>query len=204
MQLTNVETTLLILALVLPGFLTVSVFRLIVPAKELSDQRGILSYLAFSTINYALFGWVLWLGFQQRLFEYDLVLAILLWLFVFFLAPLTLGLLLGFVWQRDIHRRLASKIGIRITHPIPNSWDYMFGSIIEPAWLLVTLTDERQVAGFFGTRSFASSDVNERDIFVEQVYKVDSAGAWHPDDPGKGLWIPQREIKLITIWQRSE
>lgn len=70
MQLANVETTLLILALVLPGFLTVSIFRLILPAKELTDQRGILSYLAFSTVNYALFGWVLWLGFQQRLFEY--------------------------------------------------------------------------------------------------------------------------------------
>lgn len=93
-----------------------------------------------------------------------LLLAILLWLFVFFVAPLTLGLLLGFIWQRDIHRRLASTIGIRITHPIPNSWDYMFSSITEAAWLLITLTDDRQVAGYFGPESFASSDVNERDI----------------------------------------
>lgn len=45
MELTNIEAALLVLSLLLPGFITVSLFRFIVPAKELSDQRGILSYL---------------------------------------------------------------------------------------------------------------------------------------------------------------
>jgi hypothetical protein len=124
--------------------------------------------LAFSTINYAFFGWLLWLAFEWDVLERNIFLAVLVWLFVFFVGPVALGLLFGFVWQRNIHRRMAGAIGIRIPHPIPNSWDYMFDSVGEPSWMLVTLIDGSQVAGYFGRRSFASSDPNERDIFLEQ------------------------------------
>jgi hypothetical protein len=86
MELTNIEAALLVLSLLLPGFLTVSLFRLIVPAKELSDQRGILSYLAFSTINYAFFGWLLWLAFEWDVLERNIFLAVLVWLLSFSLG----------------------------------------------------------------------------------------------------------------------
>jgi hypothetical protein len=201
MELTSIQTVLITLSVVLPGFITASLFRLIVPAKELSDQRGILSYLAFSAVNYALFGWIIWLALQGGFPQRNVTIGIILLVFVFLIGPLFLGLLFGFVWQRNLHRRMAATIGIRIVHPIPNSWDYMFGSVTEVSWILVTLADDRQVAGYFGTKSFASSDTNERDIFIEQVYKIGSDGTWQKDDNGKGVWLPQREIKLVTLWQ---
>jgi Family of unknown function (DUF6338) len=66
--------------------------------------------------------------------------------------------------------------------------------------VLVELKDGSTVAGFFGTRSFASADPEERDIFIEQVYHIDADSTWHPMKNGHGTLIAQGEIRSVDFW----
>jgi hypothetical protein len=201
MDFSKFETITTIASLLMPGFITVSAFRMIVPSKELIDQRGILSYLTFTGVDYALFYWLIVFVAPINSFHSHPLVLILIWVFVYLLGPFLAGVLLGVVWQNNLARWVFGKIGIRLIHHIPNSWDYMFDSIREPSWILVTLAEGGEVAGYFGTKSFASSDIEERDLFLEQVYKVSENGDWVADDRGKGVWLARERIKLITVWR---
>ena len=85
-------------------------------------------------------------------------------------------------------------------HLVPTAWDYQFGRLREAHWVLVELKDGSRVAGFFGTRSFASSHPEERDIFIEQVYHIDEQDTWRPMKNGHGTLIAQGEIRSVDFW----
>lgn len=53
-------------------------------------------------------------------------------------------------------------------HPIGTAWDFQFIRG-EKAWMLVTLKNGTQWGGFYGPKSFASSELEERDLLIEKV-----------------------------------
>ena len=60
---------------------------------------------------------------------------------------------------------------------------------------MVTLTTGERVAGLFGERFFASSDMGERDLYVEEEYTVDDDGKWQSRREKVGILISAREIR---------
>ena len=66
---------------------------------------------------------------------------------------------------------------------------------------MATLTTGQSVAGFFGANSFASSDGDERDIYIEEEYSVDDEGKWVPRPAKIGILIPMKEIRNIEFWE---
>lgn len=204
MDITKFEPILVIASLLMPGFITATAFRMVVPSKDLIDQRGILTYLTFTALDYAVLYWIIVVTGQISLFSSHPVRAVCIWVFVFLIGPAIVGFIFGAIWQNNLIRRAFLRIGLRVIHHIPNSWDYLFDSIREPSWILITLQDGQQIAGIFGTKSFASSDIAERDLYIEQVYKIQDDGSWKQDDLDKGIWLSRKEIKLLTLWRTSE
>jgi hypothetical protein len=70
--------------------------------------------------------------------------------------------------------------------------------------VLVTLADGSTVAGIFSARSFASSDAAERDLFLEQLYRVEDDGPWQPVPMNRGVWIRGEAIRAIEFLQFQE
>ena len=65
----------------------------------------------------------------------------------------------------------------------------------------MTLTSDERVAGFFGVESFASSDIGERDVYIEEEYLVSEGGIWEPRANKVGILVPFKEIKYVEFWE---
>lgn len=67
-------------------------------------------------------------------------------------------------------------------------------------FIMVTLASGEKVAGLFGGNSFASSDIRERDLYIEEEYTVDEHGKWEQRPERVGVLISAKEIRYIEFW----
>jgi len=112
------------------------------------------------------------------------------------ILPPILGLLVGWL-QRE--RWFGKLDWLPIKSSIPKAWDYVF-SQERARWVLVTLTDDTRVAGFFGGDSFASSYPNDEDLYIQQVHAVDENGRILHALPGAhSVWVPRTTIKFVEF-----
>ena len=70
-------------------------------------------------------------------------------------------------------------------------------------WVLVTLKDGTRFAGYCGPESFMSSDPTERDMYIEQIYDLDSDDNW-VNVGKKEVLIASGEIQTIEFWPYTE
>ncbi len=84
-------------------------------------------------------------------------------------------------------------------NPIPTGWDWVFSGT-GPCFVLVTLRDGKEIAGYFGHNSMASSDPNRRDIYIEKVYTVPSDGSrWAEVEGTRGMHIDGSQISRVEF-----
>ncbi|TGP50427.1 hypothetical protein EN873_25000 [bacterium M00.F.Ca.ET.230.01.1.1] len=180
------------LALLLPGLLILYVRAQFLTGRTPSHTEALLSYVVVTVIYYAavlpLFAFVvhkdaywlaLWFG----------------WASLLVLLPLLLGLLLGIGHQKDWYSKICERLGWEVVHSMPTAWDWKFAQRTEH-WLVITLKDGTVFHGFYGLKSFASSD-DERDIYVEQTFNRNRAGNWIPTP--NGLWVQAAEVSTIEF-----
>jgi hypothetical protein len=184
--ITSVEALCIILAFVVPGFVISVVRSQFAIGRPQKGTEQLLGYLTLSALNYAVFSWLVYIlaatGFPQTHPGW----AALLWFLIILVGPAALGAGLGVAIQRDLFRPLFARLRLQPVHVVPTAWDYQFGRLRKAHWVLVKLKDGSMVGGFFGTHSFASSDPEERDIYIEQVYRIDQDSTWHPMSAGRG------------------
>ena len=87
---------------------------------------------------------------------------------------------------------------MRTVHHIPGAWDWHF-SRQRPSWVVVRLKDGSRVFGLFHNRSFAASDPEQRDIYLEAQFRVLDGGEWAPVEDTDGVLIKSEEIALIEF-----
>ena len=83
-------------------------------------------------------------------------------------------------------------------HPVPTAWDYYF-SKQEEAWIIVTLKNGKTIYGKFSEHSFASSDAEERDLYIEKTYNIKEDMTWVEDDKSNGILVPKDEVETIEF-----
>ena len=110
----------------------------------------------------------------------------------------TIQLSMALIALATLIRRLRQRLGFVSRRPITTAWDYIF-SRRRPVWILVTMTDGSTVAGYFGPRSFASSDPRGRDLYIESVFVADDNGPWHEVPMNAGVWIAGTHILNIEL-----
>lgn len=197
---TNIAVLFTVLALVIPGFLIHAVMAVFTTRQSGRAEASWIYPITIGAVNVAVWSWLIYLLLTASFFEKHIGWAAAGWAVVLLVGPALIGLLLGYNVQREWTRRLLHAIGLRPVHVIPTAWDGRFRRDGFVGWILVTLTDGTQVAGFFGGRSWASSEPGERDIYLEQLCHLDDDRMWRLGDRDKGALIKADAIRFLEMW----
>ena len=198
MTLDSVDTLFFTLAFLVPGFIMHKAVALSVPQRSENWHLLFLRFLALSCVNYALWSWLVYLIYKWAPFGKYAWLAAVAWFWIIFVAPGSIGVLLGYLNSKDVIRRGLQRLGFTPLHSIATSWDYKFSRVTQERWVSVTLKDGSTVCGLFGSSSFASSAPAERDVYLERVYHV-IEGSWQPIERQDGILIAGDQIRYIEF-----
>jgi hypothetical protein len=111
--------------------------------------------------------------------------------------------MIGWLHQNNAIRKVLLHLGFNPVHVVPTSWDWKFSGT-RPSWVLVTLNDGSAVRGFFGSRSFASSEPAERDLYIQEVFRENEHGDWVPIERTGGILLRADSIKHIEFWEEID
>ena len=184
----------LVIALILPGFISTKVFDLLVPGEVRDAGRHVLEAMAYGLLNFGLW--------------YVVLVDVLLprrdsapWVFrlgvagVLVASPILLAVLANALLRwRGLHRWLR--------HPTPTAWDFYFAKR-EPGWVLIRLKSGSMLGGLLGPESFASS-YPHRDLYVQQTWRVNEHGQFVAAVPeSNGLLVSMADCETLEFFAWS-
>jgi hypothetical protein len=203
MKFESVSDLYFILAVFVPGFVFEGVLSKFVPRRQSSMRETFLLRLFTATaFNYALSSPLIFLLLTRTIFADSPGRQSATWLAIIFLFPVLMAIVTAKLSQDDvlanIFARLPRIFRLRTISPIPTGWDWKFGRT-EPCYVLVTLKDGTEVAGYFGKDSMASSDQDRKDLYLEKLYTVPASGPWQPVPRTSGAYIDGSQIAFIEF-----
>jgi hypothetical protein len=197
--LATIDAVFLALAFFVPGLVLLTVRSQFLTGSERQGNEQFLRYLTSSAINYAVFGPVIYWALSEA---QNWKMRPLVWCLAMLVGPAFLGLLAGVSARIGLFRRLVARFGVDVVHPMPTAWDYAFTHELPRKMVLVTLKDGTEYAGYYGGKSFASSEIKERDLLLEQLYTRNDHNVWR--ESGSSLLVAQGEIRTIEYWAHKE
>ena len=181
---------------ILPGFMMANIIDAANPTTSKSEGVSALRYLGYSIIQCACCSWLYkWVLPSKELHP---VRFWLLWLAITLVGGTLLGIICAAIKQNNVAKSLLKKIHIRSLHPTPTAWDYIF-SQEKSGYLIVTLTDNTKVYGWYSTNSFTASKDGEHDIYIEKQYSCSADGEWMCISDSAGIYIPANQVKYIEF-----
>ena len=196
MDIWSLDKLVLFLALFVPGFVSIKVYRMLIPSQWRDWSSNVFEAIGFGVLNFAVWAWLLVMMHTGNFYAERRALYVLLWIAIIFVAPA--------IWP-IVFLKLAlwKPIARLIVSPIPRPWDYVFG-LKEPFWVIVNLKDDAIVGGKFGDRSFASAFPSEEQIYIEEVWELDENGAFvKPVERSRGIIILGRDMSSVEFFDQE-
>lgn len=184
-----------VIALFLPGFVSLRIDRLIHPNRDRPATDSLIEILGYSLLNAGIFSWAILLASRELIDSspnYFILGALAL--LVCLLGPAAWPWLL-----RSAQKWLAERD--IVLRPHFNAWDDYF-SRKEACWVIIHLSDGSSVGGYFGQKSRASTGSQAGNIYLEEIWQLGSSGDFLkavPESkgaifrPGDYLWIEMRK-----------
>lgn len=191
----NIHDLHFVLFFFIPGFIYIGVLSNFVPIYRESDKPTIfMKYIIATAIIYMVSSPLIYLLIANNniIFKYLLLFVIL------FIIPTILSVVRAYTIQYGTIKKICDKCHLRIINPIPTGWDWKF-SRINSCFVIITLKDGSEIGGLFGENSMASSDANQRDIYVEKVYKIIKDGPWEEVENSQGIYVYQDQIAYVEF-----
>jgi Family of unknown function (DUF6338) len=95
---------------------------------------------------------------------------------------------------------------IGLSHAVRNveAWHWALGSG-QSAYVRVRLKNDKVLLGYYGTRSFASSDAGCRDLYLETQFRPGDGKVFGPRmGASRGVWISGDDIAVIEFFGGAE
>lgn len=181
---------------ILPGFIIKGIINSLTPPKRISEGLYFLSCLAYSICNLAIWSWLYKIIFPLHISHENWYWLSLI--FITILGSLIVAIIIGIIKQKHVIINIFKKLKINIFDTIPTAWDFVFEKQ-EPSWLIVTLIDDTTIMGLYSNLSYSSSDYEERDIYIEEIYNINENEEWIKNNKSKGIYIPKNMIKTIEF-----
>jgi len=204
MTITTFDAVFYTAIFILPGFIIKTIINVLNPPKKEKDATLFLSYLTYSLVNLALCSWAYVLVSPLSDSECTLHLYWLALLGITIVGSIVASIIIGFLKYHRVMYKLAQKFSFNVIDPTPTAWDFWFHKT-EPSFVVVTLKDGSQIHGWFGSNSFASSDEQERDLFIEKIYHKLDDGSMKTIPESCGIYISKDIVKFIEFinYERS-
>ena len=114
--------------------------------------------------------------------------------------PVIVGVVTGVFSNKTLLYKVLKKIRLNPIHPTPSAWDWTFSDLNEQ-YILIKLNNGAMFGGFLGADSFISSDPNERDLYIEEIFAIDDKDKWVTN--GHGVYLTGRDISSIEFLPSS-
>lgn len=192
-NLLKFEYVLAFATFILPGFIIMKIMKLKFPNKDFLLKDVLFEALSYSLLNISIFGWIPYLLSYYN----HTVLSIIAYIIVLIITPIFLSL---------IYIKIISKnfFGKNFDIPISSAWDWYFGKR-QKCILLVKLKDGKEIIGYFGVNSYATSYPNEGSIYIEALYKKDDVtGSLNLIPNTKGILIHKDQYSTIEFYNIGE
>jgi hypothetical protein len=184
-----------------PGYIISEVIRHFMPDHDVNDFEKTIRCLGYSILELALWYWLFSIitnKYENNTYKY--------WLFLILTVLVTsfvTGIAVGIIRQSQLLRRGLRFFDIHMDHPVPTGWDYKFSETKTAKWLCICLDNDTFIRGKFGVKSLASSEHNNHDIYLEEVYRKEEDGTWKKEDRTDGIWISSGSIKWINFYKEK-
>lgn len=194
MELSDVENLKALISTLAPGLIILGIRQRFIAGPEPSFQDRALAYAGVSALYYAISNPIaVYLNAPGRIEPWAISSL------QYVIIPVAIGILAGAVTSNDWLGAFLRNLRLSPVHHVPTAWDYAFSRLKGETYLLVTLTDGTQVAGFYGQQSFASSSNNERDLLIEDVWVVQKTGTWTRATTEKSILLCGRDIRYVEF-----
>jgi hypothetical protein len=196
MEIWETDRLLLFIGFVIPGFVSLKTYDLLLPSAQQESGKRLVDAITYSCINYALLLWPIFLVERSQLRATHPLLCDAFYVFVVLVAPVLWAVLLRRV-------RLTSFVQALMPHPTARPWDYFFSRRLS-YWVIVTLKDGKQVAGRYGSSSFASSAPASGQLYLEETWVLNDAGGFErPRVDSAGIMILSADIETIEFFNMT-
>ena len=197
MDIWEVDKLFLFIAFVVPGFISLKTYALLQPTQVKDTSQQLVDAVAYSSINYALLMGPIYAVEHLNLRSSYPTLYVLFYVVVLLVAPIAWAWI--FLWLRKTQLLQRS-----IAHPTGKPWDFVFSQRL-PYWVIATLSDGRQVAGLFHSKSFASSSPASEQIYLEEAWVLSEGGGFErPRHDSAGIIILAKEIATLELFHLKD
>lgn len=179
--------------LIMPGFISIKVWNLIIPSKSRALKDSFIDALAYSFLNFALLFWLMLIIRRTD----RTVIRVMLYGVLIGVGPVLWPIL----WRGVATWKFVQGI---IINPIPRAWDYFFG-LRQNCFMLIHLKDGSLVGGLSLGKSFASSYPASEDIYIEQVWEISEQGKFIEKIPQSiGMLVTRDSIEYIEMYSLNK
>jgi hypothetical protein len=181
----------LLILFTVPGFVALKTWTLIYPSAKLRASESIFELFFYSTVNYILPTLPLLLLAKNISVTWFYIVS---YVIVLLISPV----LWAYLVKKIINARQFQKVsGL---NPSQTAWTYFFNTKAY-YFVLVHLNEGSIIGGLYGSNSYASLYPEEKDIYLEEVWKIDDNGVFkekHKDS--FGMLIKYDVIQYIEFF----
>lgn len=189
----QIDKLFLFLIFILPGFISLVVYDYMIPSIKRDFSKSIIEIICFSTLNFIALSILIYLNIKFKYYDTSIILFYFSLLIIFIIMPAIWPML----FVKLSNTKLFKKYFI---HPIAKPWDYYFGKK-DAAWVIVHLKNGKMIGGKYSSDSFASSYPDNEQIYLEEVWKLNSNGAFTTKvERTKGIIIIGDDISSIEFF----
>lgn len=195
---------ILLIVFLVPGHVWRTVeSRFVFQDKRLEWEKLALGLLTRSSVIYLAVSPLLYRGWKNSWVETRPLVVSFAALLLVLLVPAVLGFMTGLAKQRKLVGCVLGRLRINTYErsEIPNAWDEVF-SRLECCAVIVTLKGGDKVYGYMDNRSVASSDRDERDIYISHALQPpDANGVSAFVEKTNGIYIKGDEIRAVEFFK---
>jgi hypothetical protein len=194
MDIWSADKLALFLIFFLPGFISMKIYDLMVPGASREASKSLLEAISYSTLNFGALFWLIAYIQTNDFYHKHFIL--------YSLAVVVIMVIVPACWP-FAYLKLASwaPIARYFTNPIQKPWDYVFGKRTS-YWIIVHLKNGFRIGGRFDTKSFASSNPADEQIYLEEAWTLDDKGGFLKKvERSQGIIVMQDEIRAVEFFE---
>jgi len=194
MDILSIDKLILFLFFFVPGFISLKFYEMLFAGEKIDFSKSLYEAIGISCINFAIFFGIIFHINKPDFLSAHPFLYYFITLFIIFITPL----ILTFILSKILKSKLFGKFFVS---PEKVPWDCHF-SKREAYWVIITLKDGRKIGGKFGLNSRASASPKPKEIYVEDIWKLDDNCKFIESlKRNQGILISENNILTIEFFK---